>query len=106
MKQIYDRQCPLARTAEVLEGRWTLLILRDLSRNGPRRFEDFRQSLTGITPSTLSARLKQLEDFGVVTREFYAMNPPRANYVLTDSGKALRPILKAMRAWGEANTSQ
>lgn len=104
MKNGYQRDCPLARTAEILEGRWTFLILRDLARNGPMRFEGFRHSLGEVAPSTLSTRLKRLEEAGIVTREFYEMNPPRAHYVLTDKGKSLGPILRAMKAWGQTHT--
>jgi DNA-binding HxlR family transcriptional regulator len=75
--------------------------LRDLVRFGPRKFQDFEASLPGIGPNTLSARLKRLEETGVVERRFYETHPPRAEYVLTEKGEALRPVLRALKTWGE-----
>jgi DNA-binding HxlR family transcriptional regulator len=97
--------CPVARTLAIIGERWTILILRDLLRDGPRKFQDFERSLQGISPNTLSARLKTLEDHGIVGRRFYADHPPRAEYVLTDKGRELRFALKALRDWGEQHTS-
>src|SRR5437588_662584 len=100
MATSYDSRCPVARTLDVIGERWTILILRDLLRFGPQRFQDFATSLPGSGPNTLSARLKQLERHGLITRRFYAEHPPRAEYVLTDKGRALQPVLKALFAWG------
>ena len=94
-------RCPIARSLEVIGERWTLLILRDFVLHGPRRFQDFQKSLVGISPNTLSARLKTLEDAGVIERRFYEEHPPRAEYVLTKKGEALRPVTKALKEWGE-----
>jgi DNA-binding HxlR family transcriptional regulator len=96
-----DKYCPIARTLEVVGERWTLLILRDLVLDGPRKFQDLEQSLSGISPNTLSARLKTLEDSGIVERRFYSDHPPRAEYILTPKGRELRPILKTLKRWGE-----
>lgn len=93
--------CALARCLTVIGERWTLLILRDLMQGGPRRFQDFEQSLAGISPSTLSARLKRLQAHGLLTRRRYASRPPRDEYALTEKGLALRPALRALRDWGE-----
>ena len=82
----YDMRCPIARTLEIVGERWTILILRDLVTGGPRKFQDFERSLTGISPNTLSARLKRLEEAGIVERRFYEQHPPRAEYVLTEKG--------------------
>jgi DNA-binding HxlR family transcriptional regulator len=101
----YDMRCPVARTLDIIGERWTILILRDLVVDGPRRFQDFERSLSGISPNTLSARLKRLEDHGVVERRFYAQHPPRAEYVLTAKGKALGPVLKALLDWGRQHTA-
>jgi DNA-binding HxlR family transcriptional regulator len=99
-------RCPVARTLNVVGERWTILILRDLSLYGPRKFQDFERSLTGISPNTLSARLKTLEEHGVIERRFYADHPPRAEYLLTEKGRELRPVLRALREWGEKHTVQ
>ena len=96
--------CPVARTAGVIGMRWTAEILRDLFLQGPRRYRDFLDSLQGISPNTLSERLKLLEAAGVVERRFYRQHPPRAEYRLTGKGRALRPVLKAMHSWGETHT--
>ena len=97
-----DLYCPVARALDIVGERWSLLILRDLTLQGPRRFQDLQRSLAGISPNTLSARLKTLEDAGVVARRFYDQHPPRAEYLLTEKGEALRPTLRALREWGEA----
>jgi DNA-binding HxlR family transcriptional regulator len=99
-----DDRCPVARTLSIVGERWTILILRDLVRDGPRRFQDFERSLAGISPNTLSARLKVLEEHGIVARRFYEEHPPRAEYVLTEKGMELRPALKALREWGLKHT--
>jgi DNA-binding HxlR family transcriptional regulator len=101
MAKSYDiHDCPVAKTLDLIGDRWTILLLRDLLLHGPRRFQDFQASLTGIAPNTLSSRLKSLEDSGLVRRELYSERPPRLEYVLTDKGKSLGPIVKAMRDWG------
>ena len=92
--------CPVARTLDLIGERWTILLLRDLLRQGPRRFQDFQTSLPGVAPNTLSARLKAMEDNGLVRRVLYNERPPRLEYVLTDKGKSLGPVVKAMRDWG------
>jgi DNA-binding HxlR family transcriptional regulator len=100
----YDMRCPIARTLDVIGERWTMLILRDLVVSGPRKFQDFERSLAGISPNTLSTRLKRLEEAGIVERRFYEQHPPRAEYVLTDKGNELRPVLKALLDWGQRHT--
>jgi DNA-binding HxlR family transcriptional regulator len=99
----YGLDCPVARTLDAIGERWTILILRDLFLQGPRKFQDFEASLSGISPNTLSSRLKRLEDHGIIVRRFYEEHPPRAEYVLTPKGRELGPVLKSLRAWGEKN---
>jgi len=103
MMDLPDPRCPVARSLEIIGERWSLLILRDLIVEGPRRFQDFQRTLRGVSPSTLSARLKTLEEAGVIERRFYSEHPPRAEYLLTAKGEALRPVVKALREWGEAH---
>src|SRR5258706_13471840 len=91
---------PVARTLSVIGSSWTCLVLRDLLLHGARRFQDLQDSLDGIAPTTLSERLKTLEQNGVLERRFYSMSPPRAEYVLTAKGRDLGPIASAMRDWG------
>ena len=96
--------CPIARTLDIIGDRWSILILRDLVLDGPRKFGDLQESLSGISPNTLSSRLKTLEEHGIVERRFYDQHPPRAEYVVTARGRELRPILKTLRDWGEQYT--
>jgi DNA-binding HxlR family transcriptional regulator len=97
----YGQTCPVARALDVIGERWALLILRDLMRKGPLRFQELAQGLPGVAPNTLSARLKELEERGVIAARLYERHPPRNEYYLTEKGEALRPVLKSLRAWGE-----
>ena len=92
--------CPVARTLDLIGERWTVLLLRDLLQQGPRRFQDFQASLPGVAPNTLSARLKAMEDNGLIQRQLYNERPPRLEYLLTDKGRSLGPVVRAMRDWG------
>ncbi len=94
-------RCPVARTLDVIGARWAPLIMRDLLVHGARRFQDLHDSLEGIAPTTLSVRLKTLEQHGIIERRFYTQHPPRAEYILTKKGRDLGPVLRAMRNWGE-----
>ena len=94
-----DPNCPVCATAEIVCGKWTLLLVRDLSE-GNSRFCELERSLAGISPRTLSERLRVLEDEGLVVRRAYAEAPPRVEYELTEKGEALLPIIDAMREFG------
>src|SRR5690348_2606118 len=91
--------CPVCKTAEVVCGKWTLLLIRDLAE-GSARFCELERSLEGISPRTLSLRLRALEEEGVVERHTYPEVPPRVEYALTPKGKALVPLVEDMRAYG------
>ena len=93
------RSCSVAATAEVSGGKWTALLVHDLSE-GPRRFSELEHSCPGISPRTLSERLRTLEADGIVLRRSYAESPPRVEYELTDKGVALLPIIREMRRFG------
>ncbi|SEI91076.1 transcriptional regulator, HxlR family [Deinococcus reticulitermitis] len=86
---------------DVLGGRWTTLIVRELLA-GARRFSELRRSLVRISPKTLTTRLRDLEERGIVTRTVYAEVPPRVEYQLTPRGEGLGDIIAAMARWGEA----
>jgi DNA-binding HxlR family transcriptional regulator len=105
MQKQYSVDCPVACTLSVIGSSWTCLILRDLLVNDARRFQDLQVSLDGIAPTTLSERLRTLEQHGIVERRFYSMSPPRADYVLTEKGRDLGPIVVAMQAWGLKHAS-
>ena len=91
--------CPVCRTAEIVCGKWTLLVIRDLAE-GRSRFCELERSLHGISPRTLSLRLRALEEEGVVERQTFPEVPPRVEYALTDKGRALVPLIEDMRAYG------
>jgi len=91
--------CPVCRTAEIVCGKWTLLVIRDLA-DGRSRFCELERSLAGISPRTLSLRLRALEEEGVVERQTFPEVPPRVEYVLTRKGRALVPLIESMRAYG------
>lgn len=92
--------CPVAAALEAIGDRWTLLVLRDLFLDDSRRFQDLLDSLTGCPPTTLSQRLRSLEERGLVERRLYEEHPPRYEYVLTAKGREAQPVLKALRDWG------
>jgi DNA-binding HxlR family transcriptional regulator len=91
--------CPVARTASIVSGKWTLLIIRDLT-TGTKRFSELERSLVGISPKTLSERLSALESEGILQRKTYAEVPPKVEYSLTEKGQALFVIIEDMRAYG------
>lgn len=95
-----DDTCPVCRTAEVVCGKWTLLLVRDLAE-GRSRFCELERSLAGISPRTLSLRLRALEEEAIVERHTFPEVPPRVEYALTEKGLALLPIIEDMRSYGE-----
>ena len=96
---VTSETCPVCATAEVVCAKWTLLLVRDLAE-GRSRFCELERSLEGISPRTLSLRLRALEEEGIVERRTYPEVPPRVEYQLTAKGGALLPIIEAMRAYG------
>src|ERR671932_38713 len=98
-RRVTDETCPVCATADVICGKWTILVIRDLAA-GRSRFCELERSLQGISPRTLSLRLRALEEEGVVERHTYPEVPPRVEYSLTEKGQALLPIIEAMRAYG------
>ena len=94
-----NSDCPVCRTADIVCGKWTLLVIRDLA-DGRQRFGELERSLEGISPRTLSLRLRSLEEEGIVARQTYPEVPPRVEYELTEKGRALVPIIDSMREYG------
>ncbi len=94
-----DETCPVCRTADIVCGKWTLLLVRDLAE-GHSRFCELERSLQGISPRTLSLRLRALEEEGIVERHTYPEVPPRVEYSLTQKGLDLLPIIDSMRDYG------
>jgi DNA-binding HxlR family transcriptional regulator len=91
--------CSVAACAEIVGAKWTAILVHDLSE-GPRRFSQLEHSCSGISPRTLSERLRALEAEGIIVRRSYPESPPRVEYELTDKGEALLPIIDEMRTFG------
>src|SRR6201746_1429488 len=99
MSALSNSDCPVCRTADIVCGKWTLLVIRDLAE-GTARFCELERSLEGISPRPLSLRLRALEEEGVLERTTFPEVPPRVEYALTDKGRALVPIIDSMRTYG------
>jgi DNA-binding HxlR family transcriptional regulator len=99
MGRRYHQYCPVARALDVVGERWSLLIVRELLL-GPRRFTDLAEGLPGIGSSVLAARLKDLEQNGLVAKR--TLPPPAASvvYELTDDARGLSRVLAALADWG------
>ncbi|PEA53200.1 MarR family transcriptional regulator [Bacillus pseudomycoides] len=94
--------CPIAKTLDVIGTKWTFLIIRDLLIEGTMRFSDLQKSMDGISPKTLSLRLKELEVQGIVERTVYPEVPPRVEYTLTEKGERLEHIFIELKRFGLA----
>ena len=92
--------CPVAVTLSLIEGKWKVLILRDLLA-GTKRFGELQRSVEGISQKVLTTQLKSLEANGIVKRIAYAEVPPRVEYQLTAEGHSLHTVIEAMNIWGE-----
>ena len=99
MNAVHGADCAVAACAELIGAKWTAVILHDLSE-GPRRFTQLEHSCKGISPRTLSERLRALEQEEIVVRRSYPESPPRVEYELTAKGEALLPIIDEMRRFG------
>lgn len=95
-----DGACPVQRTAKILDGKWTTLIVRDLI-GGKKRYSELQRSLSGISPRLLAARLRLLEQHGMLTRTVYPTVPPTTEYELTSLGHGLRDVIEAMAKFGQ-----
>jgi DNA-binding HxlR family transcriptional regulator len=92
--------CPVEATLSVLNGKWKLLIIRELLK-GPRRFSQIQRAIPGITQKMLTKQLRELERDGLIRRKVYPEVPPRVEYSLTELGLSLKEVLDAMHRWGE-----
>src|SRR5712691_9087539 len=88
--------CSVAACAEIIGAKWTAILVHDMSE-GARRFSELEHSCAGISPRTLAERLRALEQEEILVRRSYAEHPPRVEYELTEKGRALLPIIEAMR---------
>ena len=92
--------CPVATTVALIGSKWKLLIMRNLLSR-PWRFNELKKDLEGVSQKVLTDSLRSMEADGLLTRTVYPEVPPRVEYTLTELGCSLRPILEAMRVWGE-----
>ncbi len=97
---VCEDECPVKKTAEVLEGKWTTLVIRELLP-GKKRYSEIQRALVGISPKVLTSRLRLLEKRKLITRTVFATVPPTTEYKLTDTGKKLEVVLNAMAEFGE-----
>lgn len=98
--------CPIALTLDLLGDKWTLLILRDVLVFDRHMFSEFASAPEHIPTNLLAERLKRLVDAGLLEKEAYQENPPRFRYVATDKGRAVRPVIRALKQFGEANLGE
>ena len=91
---------PVEVTIRMMNCKWKILIVRELLE-GTKRFGELKKSVTGITQKVLSAKLKELEQDGILTRKIYPQTPPKVEYTLTDVGYSLHTVLEAMKEWGK-----
>ena len=94
-------ECPVATTVALIGSKWKLLIIRNLLQR-PRRFNELKRDLTGISQKVLTDSLRSMEEDGLITRTVYPEVPPRVEYALSDLGQTLKPILDSMVEWGNA----
>ncbi len=95
--------CPIARVAKIIQGKWTMVIIHVLS-DETLRFGEIHRRLPHITQANLTKDLRTLESHGVIHREVYPVVPPRVEYSLTEMGKSFLPILNAINSWAEKYT--
>lgn len=93
--------CPVETTAQLIGSKWRLLIMRDLLQNDSMRFGQLKRSVGNISQKVLTSNLREMEAHGIVCRRVYPEVPPRVEYSLTKLGRSLKPIIDAMRTWGE-----
>lgn len=94
-----DIECPVKKTAVLLDGKWTTLIVRDLL-SGKKRYSELLHSLAQISPKVLAARLRFLERHGLIEKTIYPTVPPKTEYALTTRGSALSGVIDAMAKFG------
>ena len=92
--------CPVEVTLMLIGNKWKVLILRDLM-DGTKRFGELKKSVGQISQKVLTSQLREMEAQGLVNRKVYAEVPPRVEYSLTKLGQSLKPVLDALRIWGE-----
>ncbi|MDE1763753.1 MAG: helix-turn-helix transcriptional regulator [Thaumarchaeota archaeon] len=93
------KTCPIDNTFKIIGKKFTIHIIRNMSRLGQSRFNEFLESIEGINPKTLSARLREMEKNGIIEKRIYPGTPVKIEYTMTKKGLALKPVLEAMAAY-------
>ncbi len=93
------KTCPIDNTFKIIGKKFTVHIIRNMSQLGQSRFNEFLESIEGINPKTLSARLREMEKNGIIEKRIYPGTPVKIEYTMTKKGLALKPILEAMAAY-------
>ncbi|MBP2643968.1 MAG: hxlR 2 [Firmicutes bacterium] len=97
--------CPIESIFEIIGRKWTLLILCEIATS-TKRFGQLQKSLKGISPKTLSSRLQELEQIGIISKKVYPEVPPRVEYALTPQGESLKAIILSLDEWGKEYLSE
>lgn len=97
-----DPECFVAKTLKVIGSKWTMMILHNLFE-GKKRFGELQKSLGTISPKTLSQRLDELEETGIIKKKVFAEIPLHVEYNLTDKGKSLEKIFDDLESWGKTH---
>lgn len=95
--------CPVEAALGLIGGKWKGIALYHLLRGGTLRFNAIRRLMPGVTQRMLTTQLRELEADGLILRVVYPEVPPRVEYSLTEKGRALEPVIMALKAWGEAH---
>lgn len=92
--------CPVQTCLNFISDKWKILIIRDLL-TGTKRFNELKKSLAPVTQKMLTQQLREMENDGIINRKVYLVVPPRVEYSLTKLGYSLKPVIEAMKKWGE-----
>lgn len=99
MEKLSSIECPIERAMELIGDKYSVLIVLNLAQFGKQRFIELEQSINGISPRTLSARLKHLEKYGIINRKQFSTIPPKVEYSLTERGSQFKVVIDQMSDW-------
>lgn len=101
IEKLFNIDCPIERAMEIIGDKYSVLIILNLTRSEKQRFIELEQAIKGISPRTLSARLKHLEKYGIINRQQFSTIPPKVEYSLTDSGHDFKNVIENMTSWAD-----
>jgi len=100
-----EKTCPITGAVRILSGKWNAVLIYNLFQHDVCRFSDFANNFKNLSPRILALKLAELEDANIITKRIYPVIPPKTEYRLTEFGKTLKPVIKAMEDWGNYNNS-